>query len=134
METERIVDAMILAAFAVVLPCWCFIAIRWLIEHWREFRELRRSNDELEHAERERHRRKMKRRTIGFLISDQAMELAQKIATTLNVNPLTQADIYSQLCTTCRESLSEYEQKALHIHRRIHPGDEEFQLFLTDEG
>ena len=134
METEQIVDAMLIAAIAVVLACWCYIAVWWLIEHWREFRELQRSNDKLEHADRERQRRKMNRRTIGFLIGDQSMELAKRIATNLGINPLTQADTYAQLCTTCREALCEYEQKALHIHRRLHPVEEQFQLFLTDEG
>ena len=76
----------------------------------------------------------MKRRTIVYLISDHAMELAKQVAALLGVNPLTQNDEFSSLCDICKEALAGYDQRARQISRKLDPLEEAFQLSLPEEG
>lgn len=107
---------------------------RALIDHWQEYRSLRDECEARRTQERKREARTMKRRTIGYLISDHAMELAKQVAALLGVNPLTQNDEFSRLCDLCKEALAGYDHRARQVNRRLNPLEEAFQLSLPEEG
>jgi hypothetical protein len=97
------------AVAGTVILCGGLVCACALIDHWQEYRSLR---EECEASRRKRERRNMKRRSIGCLTRDHAMELAKQIATLLGVNPLTQNGEFSELCDICKEALAGYDHRA----------------------
>jgi hypothetical protein len=83
--------------------------------------------------EMKRQERKMKRRTIGFLISDHSMALATQIAALVGVHPATQEEAFGQLCETCKEALAAYEHKAGRMSHRLNPLEYEVSQSVTHE-
>jgi len=83
--------------------------------------------------ELKRQERKMKRRTIGFLISDHSMALATQMAALVGVDPSTQADAFARLCDTCKEALTRYERKAARMHDRLNPLEDQASLSFTQQ-
>jgi hypothetical protein len=83
--------------------------------------------------ELKRQERKVKRRSVRFLISDHSMALATQIAALVGVDPSTQEKAFTQLCDTCKEALTGYEQKAARMHDRLNPLDYELSQSTTQQ-
>jgi hypothetical protein len=83
--------------------------------------------------EMKRQERKMKRRTIGFLISDHSTALATQIAALVGVDPSTHEEAFAQLCDTCKQSLAGYEHRAGRMHDRLNPLEYEVSQSVTHE-
>jgi hypothetical protein len=118
MDLTTIFAAAVICTFILFGLIGC---ARALTDHWQEHRSLRQECERRRMQERKRERRNMKRRTIGYLISDHAMELAKQIAALLGVNPLTQNDEFSRLCDICKEALAGYDHRARQINRKLNP-------------
>jgi hypothetical protein len=83
--------------------------------------------------ELKRQERKMKRRNIGFLISDHSMALATQIAAVVGVDPSTQEEAFAQLCDTCKQALAGYEHRAARMHDRLNPLEDQASLSFTQQ-
>lgn len=83
--------------------------------------------------EMKRQERKMKRRSVRFLIGDHSMALATQIAEQVGLDPSKQEEAYTQLCDACKEALTGYEQKAARMHDRLNPLDYELSQSTTQQ-